>query len=172
MHSIIINCVFQLQICGNLSSLSFKFRKKFCKNLWTTASLQIFTIFRKTWPVAYLEKLSGRGQNAKSSPGMKYTGNEFHHYEFHWANFYFSKGGQKNSDGRWTFAPKARAKKLIIFFESLNENYKMHRRREKSRILVRKISFCTHKTIFFLLFRGAAATLPPPHSDYANDKLA
>ena len=33
--------------------------------------------------VAYLENLSGRGQNAKSSPGMKYTGNEFHHHEFH-----------------------------------------------------------------------------------------
>ena len=33
--------------------------------------------------VAYLENLSGRGQNAKSSLGIKYTGNEFHHIEFH-----------------------------------------------------------------------------------------
>ena len=32
--------------------------------------------------VAYLENLSGRGQNAKNSLRMKYTGNEFHHYEF------------------------------------------------------------------------------------------
>ena len=28
-------------------------------------------------PVAYPENLSGGGQSTKSSPGMKYTGNEF-----------------------------------------------------------------------------------------------
>ena len=33
--------------------------------------------------VAYLENLSGRGQNAKSSLGIKYTGNKFHHNESH-----------------------------------------------------------------------------------------
>lgn len=32
--------------------------------------------------VAYLENVSGRKQNTKISLGVKYVGNEFHHYEF------------------------------------------------------------------------------------------